>query len=39
VRRAVAGRLAFLGDFRIEVVRAREDVVIARAVRELLANP
>jgi acetate kinase len=39
VRRAVAGRLAFLGDFRVEVVRAREDVVIARAVRELLANP
>jgi acetate kinase len=37
VRRAIVERLAFLGDFRVEVVRAREDVVIARAVRALLA--
>jgi acetate kinase len=36
VREAVAGRLRFLGDFRVEVVPAREDVVIARAVRALL---
>jgi acetate kinase len=38
VRLAVAERLAFLGDFRVEVVPAREDVVVARAVRALLAN-
>jgi acetate kinase len=37
VREAVAGRLAFLGPFAVEVVPAREDVVIARAVRALLA--
>jgi acetate kinase len=37
VRDAVTERLCFLGDFRVEVVRAREDVVIARAVRALLA--
>jgi acetate kinase len=36
VRDAVAERLRFLGDFRVEVVAAREDVVIARAVRRLL---
>jgi acetate kinase len=36
VRDAVAGRLRFLGDFRVEVVPAREDVVIARAVRAVL---
>ncbi len=36
VRDAVAERLRFLGDFRVEVVAAREDVVIARAVRALL---
>lgn len=40
VRAAVAERLRFLGSFRIEVVASREDVVIARAVRTLLApNP
>jgi acetate kinase len=39
VRDAVAERLRFLGDFRVEVVPAREDVVIARAVRELLEAP
>jgi acetate kinase len=37
VRRAVAGRLGFLGEFRVEVVPAREDLVVARAVRELRA--
>ena len=39
VREAVAGLLAFLGDFRVEVAPAREDVVVARAVRGLLGNP
>jgi acetate kinase len=38
VRDAIAGRLRFLGDFAVEVVPAREDVVIARAVRALLAE-
>jgi acetate kinase len=38
VRSAVAERLGFLGSFRVEVVPAREDVVIARAVRGLLAG-
>jgi acetate kinase len=37
VRDGVAGLLAFLGDFRVEVVPAREELVIARAVRALLA--
>jgi acetate kinase len=37
VRRAVADRLGFLGAFRVAVVPAREDLVVARAVRELLA--
>jgi acetate kinase len=37
VRDAVAGRLAHLGAFRVEVVPAREEVVIARRVRALLA--
>jgi acetate kinase len=36
VRGAIAERLRFLGDFRVEVVHAREDLVIARAVRALL---
>jgi len=36
VRDAVAARLAFLGDFRVEAVAAREDAVIARKVRKLL---
>lgn len=36
VRHAIVERLAHLGDFRVEVVEAREDVVIARAVRTLL---
>jgi acetate kinase len=37
VREAVADRLRFLGEVRVEVVPAREDVVIARAVRDLFA--
>ena len=36
VRDAVVGRLRFLGDFRAEVVPAREDVIVARHVRALL---
>jgi acetate kinase len=39
VRRAIAGRLGFLGEFRVEAVPAREDVVVARAVRRLLPVP
>jgi acetate kinase len=38
VRDAVAGRLAFLGTFAVEVVPAREDAVIAAHVRGLLAQ-
>jgi acetate kinase len=38
VRDAVAERLKSLGDFRVEVVLAREDRVIARAVRGLLGD-
>ena len=38
VRAAVAERLAFAGAFRVEVVPAREELVIARAVRRLLAG-
>lgn len=37
VRDAVAARLVHLGAFRVEAVPAREDVVIARHVRALLA--
>ena len=36
VRRAIVERLRYLGEFRVEVVEAREDVVIARKVRQLL---
>jgi acetate kinase len=36
VRHAIAGRLGHLGDFRVEVVAPREDVVISRAVRRVL---
>jgi acetate kinase len=36
VREAVSGRLRFLGDFAVEVVPAREDVIVARHVRALL---
>jgi acetate kinase len=38
VRDAIAGRLRFLGEFALEVVPAREDVPVARAVRTLLAQ-
>ena len=38
VRDAVAARLQHLGDFRVEVVVPREDVVIARHVRAALAQ-
>lgn len=37
VRRAITNRLAYLGAFRADVVPAREDVVVARAVRARLA--
>ncbi len=37
VRDEVCVRLRFLGDLRVEVVEAREDVVAARAARALLA--
>jgi len=36
VRAAIAGRLSFLGEFAVEVVPAREELVIARAVRALI---
>lgn len=39
VRDAVAERLAFLGPFDLEVAPAREELVIARSVRELLRAP
>jgi acetate kinase len=39
VREAIADRLAFLGTFDVHVVPAREDVVVARAVRRLLGDP
>jgi acetate kinase len=35
VREAAAERLAFLGGFRVEAVAAREELVIARAVRAI----
>lgn len=38
VRAAVAARVGFLDRFRVEVVGSREDVVVARAVRALLAR-
>jgi acetate kinase len=38
VRDAIAARLAFLGAFKTLVVQAREDIVIARAVRSLLTT-
>jgi acetate kinase len=38
VRDAIAERLRFLGDFALEVVPAREELVIACAVRALLAG-
>ena len=38
VRAAVAERLSFVGEFRVEVVPAREELVIARAVEALTAQ-
>jgi acetate kinase len=38
VRDAVAERLAFLGNVRLEVVEAREELVIAQAVRGVLGQ-
>jgi acetate kinase len=38
VRDAVARRLGFVGEFRVEVVPAREELVIARAVRRRLGR-
>jgi acetate kinase len=38
VRRAIAERLGFIGDFRVVAIHAREDLVVARAVRVLLAD-
>ncbi|HEU5065193.1 MAG TPA: hypothetical protein VFT86_04830, partial [Gaiellaceae bacterium] len=38
VREAVAGRLRFLGNFALEVVPAREELVIAQAVRTLTGS-
>ena len=37
VRDRVAERVRFLGDFRVEVVESREELVIAQAVRQLLS--
>jgi acetate kinase len=37
VRAAIADRVRFLSEFRVEVVPAREELVIAEAVQELLA--
>jgi acetate kinase len=36
VRAAIVGRLGYLGDFHVEVVPAREELVISRAAREVL---
>jgi acetate kinase len=36
VRAAIAERVAFLGEFQVEVVPAREELVIARAVRRFV---
>jgi acetate kinase len=36
VRQRIVGQVAFLGDFAVHVVEAREDVVAARAARLLL---
>jgi acetate kinase len=38
VRGAIAERLHFLGDFAVETVPAREELVIARAVRTLVGG-
>jgi acetate kinase len=38
VREAVADRLRFMGEFRVEVVPAREDVMVARAASGVVAD-
>jgi acetate kinase len=38
VRTRIVERVRFLGDFRIEIVHSREELVIARAVRELVGS-
>ena len=38
VRDAIASRLRFVGDFRVEVVGSREELVIAESVRETIAR-
>jgi acetate kinase len=38
VREAVAARLRHLGEFRVEAIPAREELVIARSVTALLAR-
>jgi hypothetical protein len=38
LRERIVERIRFLGGFRVEVVPAREDLVIAGAVRELLRH-
>jgi acetate kinase len=39
LRGRIVERVRFLGDFSVEVVPAREELVIARAVRELISAP
>jgi acetate kinase len=36
VRGRIVERVRFLGDFRVEIVHSREELIIARAVRELV---
>jgi acetate kinase len=36
IRTRIVSRLGFLGDFSVHVVQAREDVIVARAVRALI---
>ena len=38
VRERILGRTRFLGDFRVEIVTAREELVVADAVRDVLAG-
>jgi acetate kinase len=38
IRDRIVERLAFLGDFAVHVVEAREDVIVARAVRAIVSG-
>ena len=38
VRVAIVDRLSLLGEFAVEVVPAREELVIARAVRDVIED-